>query len=852
MATHNDATGYLLAYRDTVNEVWFHAICDHAIQSNGEPLVDSDLEKLWNYFLGTEAFSPVAAKPPQLALPTKAAAQTYHLEQLTAFRDFKRLSPSLTLDLPKKVTLIFGKNGAGKSSLCQALKVLSNPEKPKEPLTNVRSKAKVLASFGYKFKDSPSIQNWSELDGYGVQAQALKYFDSTIAIKHATGSLNPEAVVEISVFRLECFEYAKNYIKQFQQFCLTKIDATRNSTNLAITALKNRVVTSIDIATGEFASWEATNTLPMLTWISSIPAYDPATKEARTQQQQQLQQLTAAMSQEGKKSLQAEQSLLSQFASTLRLFKSTCENYSPAEVVLVTNTLQQKQAASIELGRAVFPEGTDPQLHQKLIFAANNSTQLLTAQSCPLCLQEVSQTRSVLFKSYHEFLISTLHAETDQLKARLDKLNEAYAVVYNLQKPDTLIYTPHFSPEFILGLNAALDRVDRAIREKTITDEMIEDYSQYLQIDDYIDKITERHTQITSALSLASADLDKTQAEIKRLQNAINVDIVYEAAFSIKEDAVVLCNAAISFEEAAEVVNGFNFTPRQAAVTARMKEAHTELVLNSFIPHLDNEYKRLSGSSLEQMGVKLATQGAEAIVTPKVGDSPVHRVLSEGEQKVHALAVFMCEASTTAHQVLVLDDPVTSFDYNYVSNFCERLRDYVRDNPSAQLIILTHNWDFFANLQSTFNRSGLDHCLSVQVLEDCSTVSEYVEKWDELCSQIEAYTGSPYESSSAEKEHLSGLLRRLIERITNGYVFNEQRHQYKHKGLNISTFHQFTKLVPLLPQEADKLRDLYSNLSPTEHDDIRNFYSGKSRDQFKSWYDDLIAMKAALLARKPK
>ena len=228
---------------------------------------------------------------------------------------------------------------------------------------------------------------------------------------------------------------------------------------------------------------------------------------------------------------------------------------------------------------------------------------------------------------------------------------------------------------------------------------MIEDYSQYLQIDDYIDKISERHTQITSALSLASADLDKTQAEIKRLQNAINLDIVYEAAFSIKEDVVALCNAAISFEEAAEVVNGFNFTSRQAALTARMKEAHTELVLNSFIPHLDNEYKRLSGSSLEQMGVKLAP-GAEAIVTPKVGDSPVHRVLSEGEQKVHALAVFMCEASTTAHQVLVLDDPVTSFDYNYVSNFCERLRDYVRRTPAPNLSSLP--------ITGTFCQSSVD------------------------------------------------------------------------------------------------------------------------------------------------
>ena len=78
MATHNDATGYLLAYRDTVNEVWFHAICDHAIQSNGEPLVDSDLEKLWNYFLGTEAFSPVAAKPPQLALLRISVNVTAH------------------------------------------------------------------------------------------------------------------------------------------------------------------------------------------------------------------------------------------------------------------------------------------------------------------------------------------------------------------------------------------------------------------------------------------------------------------------------------------------------------------------------------------------------------------------------------------------------------------------------------------------------------------------------------------------------------------------------------------------------------------------------------------------------
>ena len=134
---------------------------------------------------------------------------------------------------------------------------------------------------------------------------------------------------------------------------------------------------------------------------------------------------------------------------------------------------------------------------------------------------------------------------------------------------------------------------------------------------------------------------------------------------------------------------------------------------------------------------------------------------------------------------------------------------------------------------------------------DCATVEEYSEKWDKLCEQIDAILQSPTEPATEQKERLAGLMRRLIERLTNQFVFNEQRHQYKNKSLPVSEFHKFTQIVTLLPQEANILKDLYANLSPPEHDDVRNYYTTKSKAQFQTWYNQVMAIKNAIAGRRP-
>jgi hypothetical protein len=329
--------------------------------------------------------------------------------------------------------------------------------------------------------------------------------------------------------------------------------------------------------------------------------------------------------------------------------------------------------------------------------------------------------------------------------------------------------------------------------------------------------------------------------------------VALKATLDVRTQINTICDEARAFAPNSRRVGAINLSARLAALTTKGKEAHNELVLGTFEQLLSDEYMALTGASLIQMGVKLASRGTQqdVIVTPKVGDEPMFRVLSEGELKIHALAVFLCEAASAPHRVLMFDDPVTSFDYNYSSNFCMRMRDLIRDHPETQVIVLTHNWHFFAEIQIVLKKFGLASRLQVQVLEDCATVMEYSEEWDRLCMEIDSILGPPGEPSAGDKEKVSGLMRRLIERVTNEFVFNGERQQFKIKSQSVSEFEKFTKVVALFPTEAAELKELFGELSPPEHDDLRNFYVGRSRLQFRNWYGRIVTVKDAVEARRP-
>ena len=343
------------------------------------------------------------------------------------------------------------------------------------------------------------------------------------------------------------------------------------------------------------------------------------------------------------------------------------------------------------------------------------------------------------------------------------------------------------------------------------------------------------------------------EALLKKL-GSLNAEIEpLEYAQSIAEHLAELTEIRKMADEAIYLNSKMHaFKPLLKKITEAAKKAHEELVVADFETRLDTEYKALTEKPMSSFGVMLARKGSNAFVTisPQIGGREIETILCEGEQRVHALALFFAELETCSQSVLIFDDPISSFDYNYIANYCSRLRDFAKTHPESQIIVLTHNWEFFIQLQTAFNKGGLNMDLSVQVLENCAVVGDYSEKTDELKKDITAVLMAPCEPLKSQKEEMAGKMRRLIEAVVNTYVFNNQRHQYKQKSQPVSDFQQFTKLISLLPTEATILGDLYTKLSITEHDDPRNAYVNTDKATFKARYDSIIAIETAIVSRR--
>ncbi len=227
-----------------------------------------------------------------------------------------------------------------------------------------------------------------------------------------------------------------------------------------------------------------------------------------------------------------------------------------------------------------------------------------------------------------------------------------------------------------------------------------------------------------------------------------------------------------------------------------------------------------------------------------------HSPSEKSKQPHHALALFFAELETCSQQVIVFDDPISSFDYNYIGNYCNRLRDLIQAHPNRQIIVLTHNWEFFMQIQKVLKDARLEHRMSVTVLESCVSLAEYSDKITDLKTEIDAGLSGTGEPTKTEKEALAGKMRRLLEAVVNTHVFNNQRHQFKQKSQPVSHFHEFTKVVPLLATEAQTLKDLYAKLSTTEHDDPSNAYVNTDKAMFQSRYNAIKAIEAAIESRK--
>ena len=199
-----------------INEPWFALVCDLTTVCGATALDQISLDNL--YPLYRKRASYIGIKPAAVAAAVvAAAAPADSLEELSGFTNFKLLGDALQINFKKRITLIFGTNGSGKSSLCESLKVLATLEQPNRPLQNVRAVVAAIPAFRYKFKSDAAQQAWTPAIGYGPRRATVKYFDTAIAIKNVKSAVEPGRVIVLTPFKLQVFDSTKTLTTKFRE-----------------------------------------------------------------------------------------------------------------------------------------------------------------------------------------------------------------------------------------------------------------------------------------------------------------------------------------------------------------------------------------------------------------------------------------------------------------------------------------------------------------------------------------------------------------------------------------------------------------------------------------------------------
>ena len=701
MPRHLDAIGYLQDLGASENLPWFQMICDLATLDGQMALSSTDIECAFALFTGRASYltrTPPATTTMSSTIITPAAD---FLESLSGFSNFKLLDRNLQIAFKKRITIVFGANGSGKSSLCEALKVLASAEMPSRPLQNVRGTPTGAPGFSYKFKSDGAAQAWTQVVGCGSRRSTIKYFDTGIALKNVKSAVEPGRIIVLTPFKLHVFEWAKALTTKFRE-ALQQAKQT-NSAQLAL---------SLGEVRKEFAKF----TTQLLASIDekTLSGLTAQIKigEAFTQQdllkekQAAAAELEKATSEEGLRLLKAEHRELEALLSSLVVLLDSAESLWTLQPVTKAENLAAKLAEQEVLAKILIPSGGTLEGLLSLLRAASPlcSLDAATDYACPLCQRDLGLPEVKLFKRYHDLLAGELEKDITALRDDLARASEFAKAVRTVDRkdweksstlPTTLLAEVKSGTDLIVG---SCDVAKNATAEAQAALAALRTLST---------RAVQQLEQKAKAIEVAAKGREGLLKHLANLRAEIEP---LEYALSIAERLATLIEVRRMADEVAFWDSTLpSFIPLLKKITESAKEAHEELVVADFETRLDAEYKALTEKPMTSFGVMLARKGSEASVTvlPQIGGKEIEAVLSEGEQRVHALALFFAELETCPHSVLVFDDPISSFDYNYIANYSTRLRDFTLAHPTRQIIVLTHNWEFFVQLQTTLNACGL-------------------------------------------------------------------------------------------------------------------------------------------------
>lgn len=677
-------------------DAWVRQITAETILSRQAPS-DALLDAAYTTFLAEKGLGDgEAPEVPKLELVATDAAEeeTLELVSLASIEGVNALAADQELGFDPELTVLFGQNGSGKTGYARILKRISAVRTAEDILPNAHtayldSPPSPSATIQYRLSGTDSSVMWKDESGLAPFTR-ISVFDASAVSLHVDSDLG----YVYTPAELALFGHVAAGLQGIQQRIATEVKALAPGSNPLLSRFTRGTKVYPVIET-----LGATTDLAELDALATLPDGAEADRE-------RLEGEIAALR---SNSLDA---ILSSTQETVRHLNrlhgvlTTAMNFDAVVYEKARVKLQEAEGRRTEAREQLFSQdelpGPADGEWQEFIVAGDSYRQHLDREhyptagdKCLYCMQELSPTALNLLTRYRTFLDETLvrqvadaNTEVRNSSLRFDEAELTRANEFATEQRDGED-PPVWASQACDVLAAARAAAQDTANGKPVTAGTLRESAEAVASKVGAELATARAAvqQMSEDKANAASALTGKQKELSELTARIELNRNIAAA----REYVRRARRAQQLDKLSRVIS----SGASKQLTVQSKLASEDLVNKNFETLFAEECARLRAP---QVALRFQGRSGQAQRKKAVASYKPSAVLSEGEQKVLALADFLAESRMRGTKApLIFDDPVTSLDYRRLDEVAARIQNLAETH---QVVVLTHNIMFASALMA--------------------------------------------------------------------------------------------------------------------------------------------------------
>ncbi|EKZ9001012.1 AAA family ATPase [Vibrio fluvialis] len=618
------------------------------------------------------------------------------------------LNPRLPLTFDKKLTIIYGNNGSGKSGYTRILKKAcgknnANNLKPnifKVPPTENRCSITIDGAVQKQF-------NWVANSPPIPEISSTEIFDSS------TGGLYLDTENEMSYVPIEVLLFEK--LVSVTTSVKSKLELEQNLLSKTLPNAPSELVQSKYIRA-------ITDRLKADVPEETLRNFFNFTTEDENKLKELNERLKGDPSKlKDKKSRELNQ--LNELKNSLieacnKVNQSACEKIYKSKINLDKTKKISEQGAKALSDESLL-DGIGSQTWKVLWIAAKEYSvkeayptlpvpNIEKDAQCVLCHQPLSEAAKQRFKSFEEHIQGRLEKEVKLAQLEFDNLINALPIIPSKDVLKTQIAASNLvEDEWFPVLCKVWDEIQSVTEFISKNPEI--PHAGYTLNTALIEPLTKKSINLGFEIENHQKDIIAFNKE--NLTNELNDYKAKQWASGYIDAIIQEVKRLENYRQYSDWIKALGTTK----FTRKAGEVSQQLITDAYVKRFNNELEKLGAKSISVQLSKTRVSKGKVMhklhlsgVNKSFVNSKSHDILSEGEQRIVGLAAFLADThSKPQNSPFIFDDPISSLDQSYEMCVANRL---VELSEHRQVIVFTHR----ISLLGALNDLSTPTCIHVK------------------------------------------------------------------------------------------------------------------------------------------